>query len=423
MKYNTILFDLDGTLTESGIGITRSAAYAFERMGLPVPEQAILDSFVGPPLVTSFMKHAGVDEAGALHATELYRERYSTVGWKENRLYPGMTPLLKALKAQGAYLAIASAKPEIFVRRIAEHFGFDHYFDKIVGIRMEITHADKTELLREALPEHFDPATTAMVGDRLYDMRAAKGLGISAVGVLFGYGSREELEDSGADAIAGTVAELRQILLPDAPAERGRFITFEGTDGCGKSTQMKLLSEYLSERGYELVVSREPGGCEASERIRDVVLDINLKGMSPECEALLYAAARAEHVRQVILPALESGKIVLCDRFLDSSFAYQARGRELGDDFIRQINRVAAEATPDRTFLFALDRAVASRRVRAGGALDRMEVEKDEFFLRVARGFEELAAADPGRVRVIDSSRNIDDVFSDVRADIDALLG
>ena len=423
MKYNTILFDLDGTLTESGIGITRSAAYAFEKMGLPVPEQAILDRFVGPPLVASFMEYAGVDESGALHATELYRERYSTVGWKENRVYAGMAPLLRALKAQGAYLAIASAKPEVFVRRIAEHFGFDRYFDKIVGIRMEITHADKTDLLREALPDGYDPLRTAMVGDRLYDMEAAKKLGVAAVGVLFGYGSREELENSGADAIAETVDGLREILLPGMSMERGRFITFEGTDGCGKSTQMKLAAEYLSERGYEIVFSREPGGCEASERIRDVVLDIRLQGMSPECEALLYAAARSEHVRQVILPALADGKIVLCDRFLDSSFAYQARGRELGDDFIRQINTVAAEAAPDRTFLFALDRAIASRRVRAGGALDRIEVEKDEFFQRVARGYDELAAADPDRVHVISSNRSIEDVFADVRADIDALLG
>ena len=423
MKYNTILFDLDGTLTESGIGITRSAAYAFEKMGLPVPDQATLDCFVGPPLVASFMKYAGVDEAGAMRATDLYRERYSTVGWKENRLYAGMTPLLKALKAKGVYLGIASAKPEIFVRQIAEHFGFDRYFDKIVGIRMEITHADKIELLREALPERYDPAATAMVGDRLFDMEAAKKLGVAAIGALYGYGSREELRQSGADEIAETVADLRNILLPGEPVERGRFITFEGTDGCGKSTQMKLVAEYLTDRGYEVVVSREPGGCEAAERIRDVVLDIRLKGMSPECEALLYAAARAEHVRQVILPALAQGKIMLCDRFLDSSFAYQARGRELGDDFIRQINTAATEAVPDRTLLFTLDRASAAQRVRAGGALDRIEVEKDDFFQRVDRAFAELAHAEPDRVHAIDSSRSIDEIFADVRADIDALLG
>ena len=209
MKYNTILFDLDGTLTESGIGITRSVAYAFERMGLPVPDQAILDRFVGPPLVASFMEYAGVDEAEARRATELYRERYFDIGWKENRVYAGIAPLLRALKARGAYLGIASAKPELFVRRIAEYFGFDRYFDKIVGIRMEVTHPDKIDLLREALPEHYDPETAAMVGDRRFDMEAAKKLGVHAIGALYGYGTREELEASGADAIAETVAELR----------------------------------------------------------------------------------------------------------------------------------------------------------------------------------------------------------------------
>ena len=422
MKYNTILFDLDGTLTESGIGITRSAAYALEKMGLPVPEQAVLDRFVGPPLVTSFVEFAGVDEADALHATELYRERYSTVGWKENRLYAGMTPLLKALKAKGAYLGIASAKPEVFVRRIAEHFGFDRYFDKIVGIRMEVTHADKIELLREALPENYDPETTAMVGDRRFDMEAAKKLGVHTVGALYGYGTREELEASGAEAIAEDVAELREILLPGEAAAPGKFITFEGTDGCGKSTQMKLAAEYLIDRGYEVVVSREPGGCEASERIRNVVLDIQLKGISPACEALLFAAARAEHVLQVILPALAEGKIVLCDRFLDSSFAYQARGRELGDAFIRQINVTAYRASPDRTLLFKVDQAVSARRTNARGELDRLESEKDDFFQRVGRAYDALAAADPGRVHIIDSNRGIDEVFADVRADIDALL-
>ena len=422
MRYNTILFDLDGTLTDSGAGITRSAAYAIERMGGSALPQEILDRFVGPPLVASFMEYAGMSENDALRATEIYRERYSTIGWRENRLYAGMAPLLRALKARGAYLGIASAKPEIFVRRIAERFGFAQFFDSIVGITMENTHADKTELLEQALPEGCDRATAAMVGDRLYDMQAAKKLGLAAVGVLFGYGNREELEQSGADAIAESVAHLREILLPGEPARRGRFITFEGADGCGKSTQMKLAAEYLSERGWEVAVSREPGGCEISERIRDVVLDIRLKGMSPECEALLYAASRAEHVRQVILPALAAGKIVLCDRFLDSSFAYQARGRELGDDFIRQINRAAMKIAPDRTLLFAGDRAVLTQRMRSSGPLDRIESERDDFFQRVDRAYEEIAAAEHERVRVIDTTRSVEEVFTDVRAEINALL-
>ena len=215
MKYNTLLFDLDGTLTESGIGITRSVAYAFEKLGYPVPSQEILDTFVGPPLVSSFMERMGVDEAMGRHATEVYRERFSTIGWKENRLYSGIAQILRALKRSGAYVAIASAKPEIFVRRIADHFGFAPYFDKIIGTTMENTNSDKIELLRAALPEKYDPARAAMVGDRLFDMEAARRLGIRAIGVAYGYGSVEELQSSGADEIAMTVSDLADILLDE----------------------------------------------------------------------------------------------------------------------------------------------------------------------------------------------------------------
>lgn len=423
MKYAAILFDFDGTLTESGLGITRSVAYACERMGLRAPEQAVLDKFVGPPLIAAFQLYAGMDEAGAQRATEYYRERYRELGWKENRVYPGIAPLLRDLKAQGCYLAVASGKPEVFVRQIAEYFGIDRYFDRIVGTDFSTAHADKRELISRALPEGCDPKRAAMVGDRKFDMEAAAQMGLHAVGALYGYGSREELEASGAELIAEDADALREILLPGTARGRGLFLSFEGMDGCGKSTQIHLTEEYLRARGYEPVVTREPGGCPISEAIREVVLDIRHKGMSAACEALLYAAARAEHVRQVILPALEAGKIVLCDRFLDSSFAYQARGRELGDDFIRQINAPAMMVAPDRTLLFAGDMQTSLKRLRAGGQLDRLEVEGDDFFARVDRGYAEIHAAAPERVHIVDSSRSVEAVFADVRAEIDALLG
>lgn len=422
LKYDTILFDLDGTLTESGLGITRSAAYAFEQLGLPVPSQEILDTFVGPPLVTSFMEHASLDEAGAMEAVRIYRERFSSVGWKENRVYAGIAPLLKALKQQGAYLAIASAKPEVFVRRIADHFGFAKYFDRIVGIKMETTHADKCHLIAEALGEGRELSRAAMVGDRLYDMEAARRMGLRAVGVSYGYGSREELEQSGAQDIADSVAALRSILLPGVPMERGLFISFEGADGCGKSTQMQLLRDRLIECGYEVVCSREPGGCEISERIRDVVLDVRHKGMCDACEALLFAASRAQHVRDVVIPAVENGKIMLCDRFLDSSFAYQARGRELGDDFIRQINAAASSIVPDRTLLFVGKRETISQRLRSHNDLDRIELEQDAFVRRIYEAYDEIAARDSQRVHVIDSDRSIDEIFADVQKDLADLL-
>ena len=153
LNYGAILFDFDGTITESGLGITRSAAYACEKMGLPVPAEDTLRKFVGPPLVPAFQEYLGLSEADALKAVGHYRERYNAAGWKENSVYPGITPLLKALKRRSTYLAVASGKPQIFIERIVEYFGLTPYFDKIVGIKVENTHADKRALILEALPE------------------------------------------------------------------------------------------------------------------------------------------------------------------------------------------------------------------------------------------------------------------------------
>ncbi len=423
MRYNTLLFDLDGTINDSGIGITKCVAYAFEGMGRPVPDQAILDRFVGPPLIAAFQMYGNMTEAEAVRATNLYRERYSTIGWMENRVYEGIAPLLRALKKRGAYIAVASGKPEIFIGQIAAHFGFDRYFDALVGIKMESKSADKCALIAEALPDIYDPDSTVMIGDRLFDIESGRKMGLHTIGAGFGYGSREELENAGAEQIAMTVEDLTDMLLSPDERERGFFITYEGADGCGKSTQLRLSADYLRDRGYDIVSTREPGGCPISERIRDVVLGIENKGMTDECEALLFAASRVEHVRSVILPAVNAGKIVLCDRFLDSSIAYQARGRELGDDFIRQINRFAMEAIPDRTLLFVGDQAAISKRLRDNTQnLDRIEIEKEAFVSRVYRGFEDIRAAEPDRVHRIDSSRTIEAIFADVRSELDQLL-
>ena len=169
-----------------------------------------------------------------------------------------------------------------------------------------------------------------------------------------------------------------------------------------------------------MVCTQEPGGCPISESIREIILSLDSAGMSAECEALLYAAARVQHVKSVVLPALEAGKMVLCDRFLDSSIAYQAYGRELGEDFIRQINRKASElVVPDRTLLFDVPRATARERMAQGAPLDRLEREAEDFFARVARGYDAVAEAEPGRVRRIDSGRSIDEVFDDVLGSVD----
>ena len=204
---------------------------------------------------------------------------------------------------------------------------------------------------------------------------------------------------------------------------KGKFITLEGCEGVGKSTQLRLLLGYLDQNKIDYIYTREPGGTEISEKIRNIILDKDNVTMSAECEALLYAASRVEHVREVILPALNAGKFVICDRFLDSSIAYQAYGRELGEDFIRLINKPATDlAFPEATLLLELDRERAKKRLLAGAPADRLESEREDFFDRVRRGYEAVKAAEPNRVKPIDASRTIDEVFASVRAAIEAVL-
>jgi len=277
--------------------------------------------------------------------------------------------------------------------------------------------SDKRAQVLAVLPEGCAPQDACMVGDRCFDVDAARLLGVHAVGVAYGYGSMEELTGSGADSVAATVRDLTEYLLDENERPRGRMITFEGTDGCGKSTQIAKVTQWLRAHGYEVHSTREPGGCPISERIREVILSLDSRGMSAECEALLYAAARVEHVKSVILPALREGKTVLCDRFLDSSIAYQAYGRELGEDFIRQINKAATDLVmPDCTLQFDIDREAAKARLAKGAPPDRLESEADEFFSRVSKAYDRIAAAEPERIHRIDSGRSIEEVFRDVLA-------
>ena len=422
MKYDAYLFDFDGTLAETGEGIRKSAAYALEKMGRPVPDRAVLDRFIGPPLHDSFINLCGLTDDEADRAVALYRERYVDVGLYESYIYPGIAPLLKALHRRGAYVAIASAKPRFMLERLAAYYGIDRWLDAIVGIGAERHSADKRDLILEALPAGTPPERACMAGDRCFDIEAAKALGLCAVGADYGYSLPGELAAAGADAVFDGVAAMREWLL-EGEAPRGLFISLEGSDGCGKSTQIALLKEYLLKRGFEVVLTREPGGCPISERIREVILSLDSKGMSDECEALLYAASRVEHVREVIEPALKCGKIVICDRFLDSSIAYQAYGRELGEGFVRQINEPAVRRVfPDLTLLLELDRSDARRRLAKGAPLDRLEIEKEDFFRRVQAGYEALAEAEPRRIARIDAGRSIDEVFESVRAAVDARL-
>ena len=414
MKDDTVIFDLDGTLTESEPGITKSVQYALEQMNRPPLDAATLRRFIGPPLRESFIAVAGMAEDEADEAVRIYRERFSTVGWMENSVYEGIAPLLRALKAGGAYVAIATGKPEVFSRKIIDYFGLAPYIDRLEAITLSDHHADKVALVRRALPERYERA--CMVGDRAGDMEGALGNGIDGIGALYGYGTREELENAGARFIAASVNALRDILLDAGDAPGGLFVTFEGTDGCGKTTQMKRAADWLRGRGYEVVTTREPGGCPISERIREIILDVGSAGMTAECEAMLYAAARAQHVSEVIRPAVKRGAIVLCDRFLDSSLVYQGVGRGLGMGAVRALNRLGVDGCqPDLTLFYDISPERAMQRRRAASAPDRLELEEKEFFEAVYGAYKALAAEDPERIAVIDADRPIDAVETDTR--------
>jgi dTMP kinase len=202
---------------------------------------------------------------------------------------------------------------------------------------------------------------------------------------------------------------------------KGVFITFEGLDGCGKSTQMELLASALRERGYVVLVTREPGGTALGESVRDVLLDSRYHGMSARSEALLYAAARAHLVEEVIRPALADGQVVLCDRYLDSSLAYQGYGRGLGTDDIMGLNVWATECLfPDLTIYLELEDAVRGTRLAA--VPDRLEAEDEAFHSRVGRGFQELLQLYPHRIHRVDATGNAAEVQERVQAVIEEEL-
>ena len=217
LKYDIYLFDFDGTIADTGEGITRSVAYSLEKLGRPIPEQAILNRFIGPPLHDSYMEYCGLNEEEAERAVALYRERYTDTGLYESHLYPGVAALLRALRRSGACVAIASAKPQFMLERLAAYYGIDRFLDRIVGIGPERHSADKRDLILRALPEGADMARVCMVGDRRFDMEAAVALGAAAIGADYGYGLPGELVASGASAVFDAVGDLAQFLLGDHP--------------------------------------------------------------------------------------------------------------------------------------------------------------------------------------------------------------
>jgi len=206
-------------------------------------------------------------------------------------------------------------------------------------------------------------------------------------------------------------------------ALRGRLITIEGIDGAGKTTLAAALRDCLEQRGLDVRLLREPGGVEASERVRELVKDPSMR-IGARAEALLYAAARAQLVEEALLPLLEGGSWVLLDRFVDSSLAYQGAGRNLGVEQVRAINRFATGGLdPDRTLLLQLDPALARARSRDRlQGPDRLENEAEDFFSRTDRAYRELASADPARIRVIDAGARPESVLEAALAALDGLV-
>lgn len=209
--YKAILFDLDGTLTESGEGITKSVQYALEKIGKPEENLEKLKVFIGPPLLEQFMKYADIDEQTARQAVVYYRERYAEVGIYENRLYPGVENMLKVLKNRGYRLAIASSKPEYFVTKVLKYFHLTECFDEIVGSEMNGDRTTKSEVIEETLRrlgmlKH--PEEAVMTGDREHDIFGAGACGLQCVAVSYGYGTEEELKNAKPLKIVHSTDEL-----------------------------------------------------------------------------------------------------------------------------------------------------------------------------------------------------------------------
>lgn len=397
MKPELIIFDLDGTLTDSAPGILNGVRYAIEKMGMQALEEQVLRRFLGPPLLPTFMSYCGMSEAEATLAQEHYRDYYNAEGALENRVYPGIRQLLKDIQAEGLRMAVATHKPLEATTRILEAFNLNEYFDWVAGpLRNE--EPTKGELVRRANPAGLQ---SVVIGDRASDYLGGRENGADGIAALYGYGNRAEFEKAGTSKFAETVEGIYPHLGLARSAKQGYFISFEGNDGSGKSTQTRLLAKRLAQNGYDVLLTREPGGTRVGEQIRGILLDRENNDMDNLTEAMLYAAARAQHVRQVIRPGLDEGKIVISDRFVDSSLAYQGAGRGLGIELVRAINAPAVDGClPDTTVFLSLDPETGMQRFSKSREQDRLELAGSDFHKKVAAAFQTLMKDDSRFIQI-----------------------
>ncbi|MEC5145113.1 HAD family hydrolase [Chitinophaga sp. 212800010-3] len=210
MHYRNVLFDLDGTLTDPAMGITRAVQYALAKTGINEPDLSKLLPFIGPPLQHSFMEIYHYPEDRAWEAVNAYREYFGTTGIYENERYPGIPELLQSLQQQGRQLFVATSKPQVFADIVVKHFDLESWFTAIYGSELDGTRSDKGELISYVMAtENLLPEDTVMIGDRKHDIIGAQKNGIAAIGVGYGYGSTKELQEAGAGRIFNTVADLQ----------------------------------------------------------------------------------------------------------------------------------------------------------------------------------------------------------------------
>lgn len=214
-NYDIILFDLDGTLTDSSPGIINSIIYSLDKYGITDYDASILKKFLGPPLHESFKEFYGFDDEKSMEAVKFYREYFSTKGLLENRVYDGVPKLLKNLADNGKRLIVATSKPQKFTDRIMQHFDLEKYFEFVAGSNMDGTRSKKSDVIEYALNkcQITDKSKVVMIGDRKHDIIGANDVGIDSVGVEYGYGDYYELKSAGATYIAKSVAELENIIL------------------------------------------------------------------------------------------------------------------------------------------------------------------------------------------------------------------